>query len=94
MPTMSTTQTIGVRRMRLKSMYVRGFQPRPSCSLSHDSHTRTTWWWRFLETVHRQARRAFSAVERPGQGPCSGASRGRGPTPGRLVARRALPGQE
>ena len=37
MPTMSTTQTIGVRRMRLKSMYVRGLQPRPSCSLSRDA---------------------------------------------------------
>ena len=35
MPTMSTTQTIGLRRMRLKSMYVRGLQPRPSCSLAN-----------------------------------------------------------
>src|SRR5665647_2039639 len=35
MPKMSTTQTTGVRRMRLKSMYLRGLVPRPSCSLCH-----------------------------------------------------------
>src|SRR5674476_484655 len=35
MPKMSTTQTTGVRRMRLKSMYLRGLTPRPSCSLCH-----------------------------------------------------------
>src|SRR5665647_2699482 len=35
MPKMSTTQTTGVRRMRLKSMYLRGLMPRPSCSFCH-----------------------------------------------------------
>src|SRR5665647_2475360 len=35
MPKMSTTQTTGVRRMRLKSMYLRGLTPRPSCSFCH-----------------------------------------------------------
>ena len=38
MPKMSTTQTMGVRRMRLKSMcIVRGLAPRPSCSFRHIS---------------------------------------------------------
>src|SRR5665647_324955 len=34
-PSLISFSAAGVRRMRLKSMYLRGLTPRPSCSLCH-----------------------------------------------------------